>query len=110
MGSVISVLWLISWYILQRLPYYQATILILYTSLATILTVLTVCFRVVHITGELILQVEELDSHLAFSANAQLAKLDLDIDPKMDLPSDRLIATLRQSWKVRNCKVRLVDR
>ena len=59
----------------------------------------------VHIAGELILQAEELDSHLVSTANAQLAKLDLDSDPKMDMPSGRLVATLRQSWKTRNSKV-----
>ena len=62
-------------------------------------------FRVVHITGELILQMEELDSHLANSATSLLAKLDLDSEPRMDGPSDHLIACLRQTWKTKNSKV-----
>ena len=68
-------------------------------------TFLILASRIVHITGELILQMEELDSFLATSASSLLAKLDLDSDPKTDAPSDRMIATLRQSWKTRNHKV-----
>ena len=61
--------------------------------------------RVVHITGELILHMEELDSHLANSAVSLLLKLELDSEPKMDGPSDHLIASLRQTWKTKNSKV-----
>ena len=65
--------------------------------------------RIVHITGELIIQMEELDSHLTGCASSLLTKLDLDVEPKMDSPSDRMIATLRRSWKGKGNKVRIVD-